>query len=178
MCRGYFRTEERWYFTCFKIKLWSNSILIGYLRYLDLHYSSFETLPYSIAKLKHLRVLILNKNGKIKWFPQSISKLYNLKVLVLGGCTKLITTKQYVLSLAEFVNLNHLQVLGFHCCKNMKFLYSGEEQLNSIEILSLHSCWSVETIPLYIFPKLESLIIIYCKIAHANCSSCKIWSSS
>lgn len=55
-----------------------------YLRYLDLSDSSFETLPNSVAKLEHLRVLDLSDNCKIKNLPHSICKLQNLLVLALG----------------------------------------------------------------------------------------------
>jgi len=126
-----------------------------YLRYLNISGSSFDTLPNSIVKLEHLRVLLLNNNIKIKRLPHSFFKLHNLQVLILNGCTNLetiprglekmvslqhlfITTKQSVLSLTDFVNLNHLQVLAFND-------------------------WSLESLPLHIFPNLESLIIVDCK---------------
>ncbi|XP_058782463.1 putative disease resistance protein RGA3 [Vicia villosa] len=44
-----------------------------YLRYLDLRYSSFESLPNSFSKLKHLRLLDLCYNIKIRRLPHSIS---------------------------------------------------------------------------------------------------------
>ncbi|KAK2362525.1 putative disease resistance protein RGA3 [Trifolium repens] len=152
-----------------------------YLRYLDLSDSSFETLPNSIGELKHLRVLILSDNNKIKRLPHSIFKLHNLQLLAIFRCTELetlpkglgkmtslrqlyITTKQSVLSLTEFVNLNHLQYLAFQDCANMKFLFSGEEQFTSIEKLLLSSCGSLESLPLHIFPKLQSLVITNCKM--------------
>ncbi|CAJ2672119.1 unnamed protein product [Trifolium pratense] len=156
-----------------------------YLRYLNLSYSSFEILPNSISKLEHLRVLILYNNSKIKRLPHSIFKLHNLQVLLLNGCTELetlprglgkmislqhlyITTKQSVLSLAEFVNLNHLQTLAFQFCKNLKFVYSAEQQLTSIETLSLQSCGSLESLPLHLFPNLESLLIIDCNMLNMS----------
>jgi hypothetical protein len=137
-----------------------------YLRYLYLDYSSFETLPNSIAELEHLRVLSLSYNKKIKRLPHSIFKLHNLQLLALNGCTELetlpkglgkmtslrhlnITTKQSVLTLTEFVNLNHLQYLAFVDCENMKFEFSGEEQFTSIETLHLSSRGSLESLPLY-----------------------------
>lgn len=108
-----------------------------YLRYLNLSGSSFDTLPNSIVKLEHLGFLYLNENIKIKRLPRSFFKLHNFQV-TLNGCTNLETlprglektvsprhlfrtTKQSVLSLTDFVNLNHLQVLTFCDCKNMKF---------------------------------------------------------
>jgi Leucine-rich repeat (LRR) protein len=120
------------------------------LRYLGLRDSSFETLPNSIAKLEHLRVLDLIHNCKIRRLPYSICKLQNLQVLILTGCMKLetlpqglgrlislrelyITTKQSVLSLSEFANLNHLQILAFRDCDNMKFLFNETQQLSSVE---------------------------------------------
>ncbi|CAL0308157.1 unnamed protein product [Lupinus luteus] len=60
-----------------------------YLRILDLSDSTYETLPWSIGKLRHLRFLSLERNEKIKRIPYSICKLHNLEVLNLVGCTKL-----------------------------------------------------------------------------------------
>lgn len=151
-----------------------------YLRYLGLRDSSFDTLPNSIAKLEHLRVLNLINNRKIRRLPRSICKLHNLQVLRLIGCTELetlprglgmlislrelyITTKQSVMSLTEFENLNHLQVLSFCDCENMKFLFSEAQQLNSLEKLTILSCGSLESLPLFIFPKLQDLIISDCQ---------------
>ncbi|KAK2416981.1 putative disease resistance protein RGA3 [Trifolium repens] len=156
-----------------------------YLRYLYLDYSSIETLPNSIAELEHLRVLSLSYNNKIKRLPHSIFKLHNLQLLALNGCTELetlpkglgklislrilsITTKQSVLSLTEFVNLTHLQDLAFQNCENMKLEFSGEKQLTSIETLSLFSCGSLESLPLHIFPKLQSLEIVDCKMLNLS----------
>ncbi|XP_045793260.1 putative disease resistance protein RGA1 [Trifolium pratense] len=156
-----------------------------YLRYLDLRYSSFNTLPKSIAKLEHLRVLDLTHNLNIRRLPHSICKLHNLQVLKLTGCTELetlpqglgllislrelyITTKQSVMSLTEFANLNHLQDLTFHNCDNMKFLFSEAQQLSSLEILSVSSCGSLESLPLFIFPKLQTLIISDCQMINLS----------
>ncbi|XP_045793318.1 disease resistance protein RGA2-like [Trifolium pratense] len=156
-----------------------------YLRYLDLSDYSFETLPNSIAKLEHLRVFILNNNIKIKRLPHSIFKLLNLQILDLSGCTKLetlpkglekmislqylsITTKQSILSLDEFANLNHLQFLAFSYCKNMNFFFSMAHQLTSLETLSLYSCWNLKSLPLHIFPKLQTLIIVDCKMLNMS----------
>jgi hypothetical protein len=80
----------------------------------------------------------------------------------------IITTKQSVLSLTEFVNLNHLQFLAFQNCKNLKFVFSEAQQLTSIETLSLSSCGSLESLPLYIFPKLQSLAITDCKMLNLS----------
>ncbi|XP_045793320.1 disease resistance protein RGA2-like isoform X2 [Trifolium pratense] len=156
-----------------------------YLRFLDLTDSSFDTLPNSIGELKHLRGLGLSNNNKLKRLPHSIFKLHNLQFLYLDGCTELetlprglgkmtnlrllsITTKQSVLTLTEFVNLNHLKCLVFQYCKNMKFVFSGEQQLTSIETLCLYSCGSLESLPLHIFPKLQSLVIADCKMLNLS----------
>ncbi|CAK8543203.1 unnamed protein product [Lathyrus sativus] len=153
-----------------------------YLIYLDLTSSSFQTLPTSIAKLKHLCVLYILNNRQIKTLPRSIFKLQCLQVLSLFGCTELetlpqgfqkltslrklyITTKQLFLSLDEFASLNHLQVLGLYRCDNMKLLVSGAQtQLTSLETLHIRSCKSLESFPLYIFPKLQNLVIKDCRM--------------
>ncbi|KAJ1429966.1 Virus X resistance protein-like, coiled-coil domain [Sesbania bispinosa] len=151
-----------------------------YLRFLDLSDSSFKTLPNSIDKLEHLRVLDLSRNHKIKRLPHSICKLQNLQVLSLRGCMELetlpkglgklinlrqlyITTKQSVLSQNEFASLRNLQTLGLFYCDNLKFLFSGA-LLTSLEALFVRSCGSLESLPLYILPQLETLSIENCEM--------------
>jgi Leucine-rich repeat (LRR) protein len=150
-----------------------------YLRYLDLSDSSVRTLPNSIAKLEHLRALDLSGNCKIKNLPHAICELQNLQVLALGGCAELetlpkrlgkmislrqliITTKQSVLLESEFASLNHLRTLGFYYCQNLKYLFKCE-QLPSIETLFVVSCGSLESLPLCMFPNLQTLYISDCK---------------
>lgn len=156
-----------------------------YLRYLDLNCFSFETLPCSIAKLEHLRVLDLSDNTNIKRLPHFICKLHNLQVLKLMGCTELetlpeglgwlislrelyVTTKQSVMSLTELANMNDLQVLYFNKCHNMKFLFNEAQQVTSIERLIVTSCSSLESLPLFIFPKLQDLAISDCQMLNLS----------
>ncbi|XP_058740376.1 putative disease resistance protein RGA3 [Vicia villosa] len=156
-----------------------------YLRYLDLRKSSFETLPNSIAKLKHLRVLDLTNNRNIKRLPHSICELHNLQILKLTGCTELetlpqglerlislqemyLTTNQSVMSLTELANMNNLQVLFFYKCKNMRFLFNETQQFNSLKTLSVRSCRSLDSLPLFIFPKLQTLGISNCQMVNLS----------
>jgi hypothetical protein len=156
-----------------------------YLRYLDLSDSSFESLPNSISKLELLRVLIISRNTKIKRLPDSVCELQNLQVLSVRGCTELealpkglgklinlrqlfITTKQVVLSHDEFASMNHLQTIGFHYCDNLKFLFNTAQQLTSLETLFVQSCGSLEALPLYSFPKLQTLLISNCKMLNPS----------
>ncbi|CAK8543201.1 unnamed protein product [Lathyrus sativus] len=154
-----------------------------YLRYLDLSDSSFETIPNSIANLKHLRSLDLSYNDKIRTVPYSICELLNLQVLWFHGCTKLeklpkglgklinlrsltVTTKQSMLPHDEFASLNNLQTLRFYFCGNLKFLF--KQPLPSIEELYFESCGSLESLPLYIFPKLKTLSIRDCQMLNLS----------
>ncbi|KAI5435282.1 hypothetical protein KIW84_021918, partial [Lathyrus oleraceus] len=156
-----------------------------YLRYLDLRYSSFETLPNSFSKLKHLRFLDLSYNIKITRLSHSICKLHNLQVLKLTGCVELetlpqwlgglislrelfITTKQSIMPLTLFAKLNNLQVLVFYKCDNMKFLFNDTQQLTSIETLIVESCGSLESLPLFIFPKLQTLVVSECQMVNLS----------
>ncbi|CAL5193432.1 unnamed protein product [Lathyrus oleraceus] len=156
-----------------------------YLRYSDLRFYSSATLPCSIAKLEHLRVLDFSYNTNIKRLPQSICKLHNLQVLNLLGCRELetlpeglgwlislrelyVTTKQSVMSLTELANMNDLQVLYFFKCQNMKFLFNEAQQVTSIERLNVKSCSSLESLPLFIFPKLQDLAISDCQMLNLS----------
>lgn len=74
----------------------------------------------------------------------------------------IITTKQFVLSEDEFANLNHLRTLGFHYCHNLKYLFKWDE-LPSLETLFVVSCGRVESLPLCMFPNLQTLYVSDCK---------------
>jgi len=154
-----------------------------YLRFLDLSHSSIKSLPNSISKLEHLRFLDLSGNAKIKRLPNSICKLLSLQNLSLIGCTELeklpkgleklirlrsllVTTKQSFLLHDEFASLNHLQTLCFYDCENLNFLF--KQQLPSIEELHFGSCRSPECLPLYIFPKLQTLSISDCQMLNLS----------
>ena len=56
------------------------------IKMLDLSYSNFDTLPIFISNLKHLRLLNLNWNERIKKLPNSICKLFHLQRLSLFKC--------------------------------------------------------------------------------------------
>ncbi|RHN47826.1 putative P-loop containing nucleoside triphosphate hydrolase, leucine-rich repeat domain, L [Medicago truncatula] len=171
-------------FPIFGVGLESESLLnklmsrYKYLRYLGLSDSSYKTMPNSIAKLEHLRVLDLSRNGKIRTLPNSICKLLHLQVLDLGGCTEFenlpkglgklislrsltVTTKQSVLPHDEFATLIHLEFLCFHYCGNIMSLF--RHQLPSVEELLIVSCSRLESLPLYIFPELHTLTIDKCE---------------
>jgi len=160
-----------------------------YLRYLDLSDYSFDTLPNSIAKLEHLRALILDNNCRIKRLPNSFCKLQNLQMLSLRGCLGLetlpkrlgmlislrklyITTKQCILPEDEFASLNNLHTLIFEYCDNLKFLFRGAQALlPSLKVLVIQSCGSLESLPLHILPKLEVLIVTRCVMLNLSLNS-------
>jgi hypothetical protein len=98
---------------------------------------------------------------ELETLPQGLGMLISLRELY-------ITTKQSVMPLTEFANLKHLQVLVFHNCENMKFLFSDTLQLNSLETLSVISCRHLQSLPLFIFPKLKELIIIHCEMINLS----------
>ncbi|KAK7336562.1 hypothetical protein VNO77_17107 [Canavalia gladiata] len=126
-----------------------------YLRILDLSDSTYETLPHSIGKLKHVRYLNLERNTKIKRLPGSICKLQNLQILYFSGCTNLetlpkglrnlislrdleMTTRQAVLPEKEIANLSSLEHLNTEFCDNVN------KHFPALNILRVENCDKLE----------------------------------
>ncbi|CAL0310070.1 unnamed protein product [Lupinus luteus] len=152
-----------------------------YLWVLDLSDSTYEILPLSTGKLRHLRFLSLERNEKLKRVPDSICKLYNLQVLNLIGCTKLeklpkrlrnltslrqlgITTKESALPENDIANLKCLEILNIESCENIKSLFVGVK-LPTLRTLTVTKCGSLESLPLDInhFPRLDTLLVDNCE---------------
>ncbi|XP_029126793.1 putative disease resistance protein RGA4 isoform X2 [Cajanus cajan] len=151
-----------------------------YLRFLDLSDSTCETLPYSIAKLKHLRYFNISYNQNIKRLPNSICKLQHLQVLKFDGCTKLealpiglkkmislrhlaITTRQFVLPDNEIANLSSLAILSIHSSPNLEFIFGGVK-FPALKSLNVSECQGLKSLPLDVenFPELETLLVEKC----------------
>ena len=127
-----------------------------FLRDLRLVNSTYESLPRSIDKLKHLRCLFLENNKELKSLPDSVCKLQNLHILKLRGCIKLqklpngienlinlrqlfITTKQFNFPDKEIAKLNALEGLSVDSCGNLETLLEGI-QLSNLKWLNISSC--------------------------------------
>ncbi|CAI8613970.1 unnamed protein product [Vicia faba] len=151
-----------------------------HLQFFDLSYSTYETLPWAIGKLVHLRYLSLENNKKIKRLPVSICYLLRLEMLILSGCTELetlpkglknlinlqhleITTKQRVLPEDEIANLSSLQTLRIEFCSNLESLF-GMLKLPTLKVLCVANCKALKSLPLDIehFPALETLLLDNC----------------
>jgi hypothetical protein len=87
--------------------------------------------------------------------PKELGELISLRQLY-------ISTKQSVLSQNEFANLTNLQTLSFEYCDSLEFLFDGVK-LTSLETLIVRSCASLKSLPFYILPKLEALLVIDCE---------------
>ncbi|XP_014494843.1 putative disease resistance protein RGA1 [Vigna radiata var. radiata] len=150
------------------------------LRVLVLSGSTFETLPCTIAKMKHLRYLVINNNLKIKRLSDSICKLQSLQVLSIKGCMELevlpkglrklvsircleFTTKQTVLPVNEIAQLGSLEYMYIDSCQNVESIFGGVK-FPSLKILCIVSCQSLKSISLdgQNFPELETLVLAAC----------------
>ncbi|ESW34206.1 hypothetical protein PHAVU_001G133400 [Phaseolus vulgaris] len=151
-----------------------------YLRVLDLWSSTIETLPHTIAKLKHLRYLDIGKNRNIKRLPESICKLQSLQVLRLDGCIELealpiglrklislrhleFSTKQSILPDNEIASLDLLANLSIESCHNLGSIF-GDVKFPVLKALYIGNCESLKSFQLdgKKFPELETLGVNSC----------------
>ncbi|XP_059428632.1 putative disease resistance protein RGA4 [Corylus avellana] len=101
-----------------------------FLRVLHLRIITFDFLPSSIGKLKHLRYLDFSLNRNLKKLPNSITMLQNLQSLILSFCTKL---EELPRDIKKLVNLRHLDIEG---CIELAYMPRGLGQLTNLQTLS------------------------------------------
>ena len=150
------------------------------IKMLDLLYSNFDILPNSISNLKHLRLLNVSWNERIKKLPNSICKLFHLQKLSLFKCEGFknlakefgnlislrnlcITTKQRALT--GIGHLESLRILRIYECENLEFLLQRTQSLTALRSLAIGGCRSLETLApsMKQLPSLEHLMIFNCE---------------
>ncbi|KAF7852005.1 hypothetical protein BT93_L1698 [Corymbia citriodora subsp. variegata] len=135
-----------------------------HLRVLWLENSSFGLLPSSIGGLKHLRILNLHGNRKIKKLPKSVYELRSLQTLDLGSCDELeelpaniknmislraldITTKQQHFPKSGIGCLTSLRWLIISECKYLEALFDDIQSLTSLRKLFIGECPKLASLP-------------------------------
>ncbi|XP_014511382.1 putative disease resistance protein RGA3 [Vigna radiata var. radiata] len=149
-----------------------------YLRILELCSSEFESLPYFIGKLKHLRHLNLQFNKKLRRLPDSVCELQNLQTLNIFGCMELqklpkgmrnlvslrnlfITTKQVDFPEKDIAVLTSLEVLNISDSHNLESLFNGI-QLSTLKKLVLNRCESLNLVAFHAIRNINVLSICKC----------------
>ncbi|KAG8646709.1 hypothetical protein MANES_09G024786v8 [Manihot esculenta] len=152
------------------------------LRVFDLTYSSFEELPASIGKLKHLKYLSLWMNSNIKRLPNSICKLQSLQILLLYQCRNLqelpkdircminlrilwITTRQKYFPTGGIGCLKSLRFLFITGCLNLEYLFEDMQGLKKLRRLVISGCRRLISLPQSIkcLTTLDTLCIARCE---------------
>ncbi|XP_030457968.2 disease resistance protein RGA2-like [Syzygium oleosum] len=150
-----------------------------YLRSMRLYFTSFEELPSSIGKLKHLIELNLGVNCRMKKLPDAICKLHSLLFLSVSGCSGLeelpqdmdrminlryltLTTKQKSLLESGIHRMKSLGYLLIRNCRNLKVLFGGTVHLNNLLYLTIENCPRLGSLPLGELTALESLRLVGC----------------
>ncbi|OWM63914.1 putative disease resistance protein RGA4 isoform X1 [Punica granatum] len=150
-----------------------------YLRVLDLSNSTFEVLPDNIDSLRHLRLINLSGNIKIKRLPKSICNLQSLQFLHLLECESLeelprdmwklinlqalsVTTKQESLKSSGMEYLKSLQSFFIVGSENLKTLFEGMnmESYASLRVLMIGECDNLTSIPMSSLKFLTSLEVL------------------
>jgi len=148
------------------------------LRVLMLADFEYESWPNCIGKLKHLRVLSLEQNKKLKKLPDSVCKLQNLESLILTGCIKLQTLPKGIKNLMNLrflaitsalpdfpkqaiANWTCLERIGFSDCDNLVSLFEGV-QISTLKSLYLSNCRSLKSVSFHSIGNLELLYISNC----------------
>eukprot|EP00729_Bicosta_minor_P016760 gene16760-biopygen28204 len=117
---------------------------LTHLKMLNVSYcNNLETLPETgVAGLVNLEVLYLRECKKLKQLPQSIAKLTKLKTLDMARCRNLETLPET--GVTGLVNLEELNLWG---CLTLKQLPQSIAKLTKLKTLNLEDCKNLETLP-------------------------------
>jgi len=131
MVRTFFLQQANvWEIDRSTIKL-SDILTCKHLRLLNLSRTSLTVLPYSIGKLKSLRLLNLSWCLYLRSLPKSIGELFMLQTLKLTGCERLEFSTRVV---TRLINLRHLEIHGCKAFEDMMPAQLGK--LTSLQSLS------------------------------------------
>ncbi|XP_073109682.1 putative disease resistance protein RGA1 [Elaeis guineensis] len=122
-------------------KLSNRISILKHLRFIDLSFAPFTTLPASITRLYNLQTLNLRACNMLEELPDGIGNLCNLRYMDISWCPEITTLP------TSITRLSSLQTLKLQECYKLEELPEGIGNLCNLRYMDISWCWEITTLP-------------------------------